>query len=444
MAKPKNRSPWIVKLAGHETQKFRLQSRALAFLAENGHPDPADLPRGALKQLETAFEVQVIRKDGQGNVVRRSETFDTYAQAEKYAAQQDTDLKRILQTQGGFEVGYETITVEEALKKFHAEHYKGKASFKENEYRIAHLAQWLGGKKKFRDLTTKDFKALRKKLQDDDYSASSQRNYFTVLTSLYKHAIGEWDYPVANLASGMKLPRPANYIQRDWQGNEKERLMKSMRERSAWLIPIVELSLELSFRRGELVQGAKSKETGEQSGGLQWENIDWERGQLTLFKEKNDAAKKATESLGRTVPLTPKMREILQPLFDLSKTKKGLVFQGTIHSVTGAFSNCCEKAEPLIETLTFHSLRKIATKALSKRVANPMQLRRLTGHKNLEVLDKRYYDIQVDELAALLLESSGSVRHRGIAALTKVLGLEDAKEFLREVRHAQNFEDIFS
>jgi hypothetical protein len=29
----------------------------MAYLAENGHPDPDKLPRGALKQLETAFEV---------------------------------------------------------------------------------------------------------------------------------------------------------------------------------------------------------------------------------------------------------------------------------------------------------------------------------------------------------------------------------------------------
>lgn len=443
MAKPKNRSPWLVKLAGLEPKKFRLQSKALAFLAENGHLDPAKLPRGALKQLETAFEVQVIRKDKAGNVVRRSETFDTYSEADRYATQQDADLERILATQGGFEVGYETITIKEALEKFHAKHYKGKASFQENEYRIAHLAKWLGGERKFRDLTTKDFKKLRETLQDADYSASSQRNYFTVLTSLYKHVIKEWDYPVANLASGITLPKPANYIQRDWQGNEKDRLMKSMQERSAWLIPVVEMSLEMSFRRGELVQGAKSKKTGNQTGGLHWENIDWERGQLTLLKEKNDASKKATESLGRTVPLTPKMREILQPLYETSNSKIGLVFQGTIHSVTGAFSNCCEKAEPPIENLTFHSIRKIATKALSKRVANPMQLRRLTGHKNVEVLDKRYYGIQVEELAALLLESSGSVRHRGVAALTKVLGLEDAKTFLREVRNLKDVEEVF-
>ena len=59
-----------------------------------------------------------------------------------------------------------------------------------------------------------------------------------------------------------------------------------------------------------------------------------------------------------------------------------------------------------------------------------MQLRRLSGHKNMEALDKRYYGIGVEELGPHLLESSGSIKQRGIAALTKVLGLNDAKEFL--------------
>jgi hypothetical protein len=39
-----------------------------------------------------------------------------------------------------------------------------------------------------------------------------------------------------------------------------------------------------------------------------------------------------------------------------------------------------------------------------------MELSRLTGHKSLEVLNRRYFDIQVDELYALLLEKSGNVR----------------------------------
>jgi integrase len=174
-----------------------------------------------------------------------------------------------------------------------------------------------------------------------------------------------------------------------------------------------------------------------------WENIDWELGLMRLEKEKNDASKPVFESLGPTVPLTPRLREILRPLYDAITTKTGLVFQGTINSVTGAFSNACKAAEPPIKKLTFHSMRKISTKATSKRVNNAMELRRLTGHKNVEVLDKRYYGVQVEELAALLLASSGSVKHRGVAALTKVLGLEDAKKFLNEVREFKNLDDIF-
>lgn len=443
MATPKNRSPWQVKLPGKEAKRFRLESQALAYLAENGHTDPSNLPRGALKQLETAFEVQLFRKDKEGTVVRRSGTFDSYAEAAKFAAEQEAELDRILATHGAFEVSFESITVKEALEKFHEEHFAGMASYKETKYRIPYLIDWLGGHRKFKELTTKDFKKLRETLQAEKYSASSQRNFFTLLTSLYKHAADEWDYPVANLASGISLPKPANYIQRDWQGNERDRLIKSLQQRSPWLIPIVEMALEMSFRRGELVQGAKNKETGEQSGGMKWENVDWERGTVTLFKEKNDHAKKATESLGRTVPLTPKMREILLPLYEASATKSGPVFQGTINSVTGAFSDACKAADPPIQKLTFHSIRKIATKALSKRVSNAMQLRRLTGHKNVEVLDKRYYDIQVEELAALLLTSSGSIRHRGVAALTKVLGLEDTKAFLKEVRELKDLDEVF-
>jgi integrase len=162
-----------------------------------------------------------------------------------------------------------------------------------------------------------------------------------------------------------------------------------------------------------------------------------------LAKVKNDRSKRVTESLGRTVPLSPRLREILLPLYKANKTKTGLVFQGTINSVSGAFANACKVAEPPIKKLTFHSLRKIGTKAMSKRVNNAMQLRRLTGHKNVEDLDKRYFDIQVEELAALLLASSGSVKHRGVAALTKVLGLEDTKAFLQEVRKLKQLDDIF-
>lgn len=443
MANISNRSPWQVKLSGGSSKKFRLKSQALAYLASQGHTDADKLPKNALKQLETAFEVQIKLTDKDGNVVARSATHDTLDKAKAWAKAEEDSIKNVRAKHGGFVAEYETITIGEALKRFHAQHYANKASSTEVGYRITHLSDWLGKNTLLRELTKKDYMRLRDQLLEMKYSASSVRNYFTVLTSLYSHAANEWLYPVDNPPSGISLPKPKNNIQRSWVGNEYERLMESLQEHSPWMIPIVNLSLAMAFRRGEIVQTGKNKKTGVQTGGMRWEDVDWNNNVLTLPREKNDHTKNATQSLGRAVPLTPDMQDILRPIYEASATKAGLIFPNTIHSVTGAFSVACTKAKPPIEGLTFHSLRKIATKNLSKKVNNPMELSRLTGHKSLDVLNRRYFDIQVQELYALLVENSGTLRHRGISALTKVLGLSDAKKFVEEVRTLPSAEDAF-
>lgn len=467
MATPTNRSPWVVKLPGMEPKSFRLESKAREHLASLGFPNSAQAPRGALKQLETAFEAQITRKDKAGNRVKRQGTFDSRVEAEKWIKETEAGLDNILKHHGGFTAGFETITFKDALTAFHKKHYAGKRSFNENEYRVRHLSEWIGKDKLLRDLTRRDLIALRDKLKNLDYSASSQRNYFTVLTSFYKYAQNDLLYPVENIASGIKLPKPDNAIQRDWVGDEKERLFKSLSIHSPWMIPIVELSLEMTFRRGELnkrpntksleereaeaeaaaaaeASGKPIEQTPEEKaaeearpeylGGLKWENIDWERSSLTLTEEKNDATKRATEYKGRTVPMTKRMREILTPLFEASPTKSGYVFEGTVNSVTGAFSNACKMAEPPITELTFHSMRKVATKDLSGKVSNPMQLGKLSGHKNIDVLYRRYFEVTLDELARLLDDSDGTLVERGLRALTKALGADGAKKFLDGVR----------
>jgi len=465
MAKPANRSPWLVKVPGKEPRSFRLKSKAREYLASLGFPNMSSAPKGALKQLETAFEAQIQRIDKNGIVSKRSGTFDTYAEAEKWIRETEAELDQIIKKHGGFTAGFETITFKEALTAFHKAHYAGKRSFNENEYRVRHLIEWLGKDTLLRNLTRRDMLDLRDKLIELKYSASSIRNYFTVLTSFYSKAITESLYPVENIASGIKLPKPDNAIQRYWVGDEKERLLKSLATRSPWLLPIVELSLEMSFRRGELVKrpNTKSLEAREKLeaqalaaaqagtvlapvadgepkfiGGLKWENIDWERATLTLPAEKNDRAKAATEFKGRTVPLTNRMREILRPLYEASKTKRGDVFKGTIHSVTTSFSNACKKAEPPIVGLTFHSMRKIATKDLSSRVKNPMQLAKLTSHKDINVLFRRYFEITTDELAQQLDDSDATLVVRGLNALTKALGTDGTKKFLEGVRAMEN------
>jgi integrase len=442
MANISNRSPWVAKLPGKEPQRFRLKKQALAHLSAAGL-DPLKLPRGALKQLETAYEVQIHRTDSDGTTIKRSATLDSLDQATQWAKDTEDGLERQLRKHGAFSNTFETITLREALELLHAEHYLGTASSTEIGYRVNHLSDWLGPQKLLRDITRQDLFGFRDMLKKEKYSGSSIRNYFTVLTTLYKHADSEWRFPIENMAAGIPLPKPNNAIQRDWAGDERDRLIKSLEQRSLWLIPIVELALEMAFRRGELVQSAKNKKTGEQHGGLCWEDIDWATEKLRLKKEKNDHTKDLTEYEGRTVPLSPRMIEILRPLYDASQTKRGLVFSGTINSVSTSFKNSCRKAEPPIVGLTFHSLRKIATKSLSKRVDSAMHLRRLTGHKNIEILDKRYFEVSVEELAAMLKGSSGSLLHRGMKALAQKLDISEIKKFIEQIRALNEAADAF-
>lgn len=179
MANITNRSPWIANAhrKGEPTREFRLKSKALEYLATFGHTDPALLTRKYLKQLETAFEVQIKLKDKAGEIVKRSSTFSTAEEAQTWAAAQEAEIRSYRERHGGFVADYETMTVEGALTKFHSQHYTGKRSYKEVGYRIKHLTDWLGAGRPFRTLNRKDFIKLRDDMEELKYSASSMRNY---------------------------------------------------------------------------------------------------------------------------------------------------------------------------------------------------------------------------------------------------------------------------
>lgn len=440
MANIANRSPWIVKIAGQDDKKFRLKSKAEAYVADN------KLARAKVFQLDTSFEVQIKLKDSSGNTVTSSATHSTKEQAEKWAQEEEAKILKFKSDNGSFDTTYENLTLAEALRKFHAEHYKGKNSFKENGYRIEHIVDWLNGEKLlFKDLTKKRALAFRKQLQDSDYSESSVKNYFTVLNSMYKHAISEWQYPIENPINGIKLPKPNNAIERYWQGDEKDRLFASMRKHRPWLEDIVNMSLEMTFRRGELVAGAKDKKTGEQTLGLLWEGVNFETRMIRLFKEKNDWKKSNTELKGRTVPMTDLMLEILKRHYEKHPTKTGAVFltyrlngdhtPTTTNTVSHAFTEVCRLAEPPIEELTFHTCRKIATVDLAPKVHNAIYLGRITGHRSINVLAARYFAVPDEEMKRLLnIGSTANIFEQGMTLLEKTFTKDQVAEFLREIQ----------
>ena len=424
-----NRSPWVVQQPGKEDIKFRLKSQAQA------HLDTLTNKRASIKQLETAFEVQIKLKDKDDNVIVRNGTFDSLKEAQEWRDKEKKNILDFKKANGSFDITYETMTLEQGLKKLLEQHYKGKASHEENSYRVPQIVEWMNGTKTLlRDITLKDMKAFREKLEDMEYSASSIRNYFVVMNMLFKHAKSEWLFPIVNPVEGIKLPKPKNAVERYWRDNtEKDRLFASIKKISPWLLPIVELSLQMSFRAGELVP-----KTLERPFGLMWEGIDFEKETIRLFQEKNDHKKKNTETKGRTVPMDARMKEILLELHKNHPTKKGRVFEHSVNSVSHAFTNCCKKAEPPIEEMTFHSLRKIATYDLSKKVDNPMLLGKITGHRDIVTLNTRYYASPIEDLQAMLRTyDSGDILVKGVAILERHLGKEEAKAFVNKIRQVE-------
>jgi hypothetical protein len=212
------------------------------------------------------------------------------------------------------------------------------------------------------------------------------------------------------------------------------------------MVPIVETSARpWAFRRGEIVQSAKDKKTGEQSGGMRWEDVDWDNNVLRLPREKNDHTKSVTQSLGRSVPLTPEMQDILRPLYEASPTKSGLIFTNTIHSVTGAFTIACAKAEAAHHRSDVPLAAQDRDKGPVQEGQQPHGAEPPHGPQEPgRVLNRRYYDVQVEELYALLV---GELRQRyvdrGVSALTKVLGLTDTMKFVEEIRALPSVDHLF-
>lgn len=435
-----NRSPWLVSGKGIEEKKFRLKSQANAYVESLGE---AFADKVKVKQLETAFEVQITVKDKKGSVIKRQSTHSTLAEAKKWMADEEEQVQVQLNKSGAFSRAYETMTVKQALTKCWEQHYKVKNSADDAFSRIDPISKILGAERLFRTLNQADMIYLRDKLVAADYSASSVRNFFAVMSRTFQVASGEWLFPVINFTRGIKLERPKNARERNFKGDERERLLVAINETSPWLLPIVELSLEVAFRRGELVQQGKKKREAGIKSGLMWEGIDFEKNTIHLFQEKNDWLKKNAETLGRTVPMPRRAKEILREIWNKTPEDKrtGLVFPTrTTNSVTQAFKNCADKAG--IKDITFHTCRKVATYDLSKKVTNVGLLSKITGHKDLKTLYLHYYDVPLEDLNAMLEDATySSVEEQAVKILFKEIGLQDTLKFFALIKRTERIDE---
>jgi integrase len=425
-----NRSRWAVTFNGEE-KTFKSKKEAQAFFDT--------LPSGKknIKQLETTFEAQIKLKDREGNIIKQTASYSSYKEAWDWAVNEESRILNYKKEHGNFNVNFETMTLEDALKQTLEEHYKGRPSYKENSYRVPHIVERMGGPYVLlKDVKQAKLIQFRKKLQAEGYAPATIRNEFSILSRMFTLAQKEWLFPVDNEAKKVQLEKPDNAIERNWESDEERlRFYRSVQLHRPWLMPIAEMSLEMTFRLGELVKKTL-KVTDKEFGGLKWEGVDFENEVVRIEREKNDWKKKAGERKGREVPMTRRMKEILLDLYgDRNLKRTGPVFNTTASSVSKALNYCLEHADPPIKNFTFHSLRKIATYRLSKDIDNPMMLARLSSHKDIKTLNDRYYKVPIEDLKALVNQiDEQDILKKGLILLEKKLGPSGLKEFLLRVR----------
>lgn len=340
------------------------------------------------KDGSVSYQVQ-IRREGYKH---RTQTFKREDEAKRWDREQETLLDK------GHDIDSSLLrrdTVLELFERFEREvvpHRKGKRwesvriqFYKKQDWILRRLNQDVAG-------------ALRAWVKQRLGEASNEtvRRDLALISSVFTHAIKDWGVPLhVNPVSLVRRPPPAKTGPgRVWPQEALEQLEAKARELGCdgslfansvnaegrvpmvrdYVIPALKLSIETSMRLGELCSFTK-------------ENVHLAEKRIWLETSKNGE--------GRNVLLSSRAVAIVQSLMTWVKT--GPVIPVNPDSLGVEFRELRRKAG--LTGIRFHDGRHTATTNAAKRFDNAMDLSRFTGHKDLRILDRRYYHPNPTELA---------------------------------------------
>ncbi len=194
--------------------------------------------------------------------------------------------------------------------------------------------------------------------------------------TLLQGAVGNaLDTGTVNVVQQIKRPRVDDRRERRLQTDEWQRLMQACdRDRNKMLRPLLVLAVETAMRRGELLS-------------MEWKHVDLDRCTVLLARTKNGRA--------RTVPLSPTAVDVLHQLPRIDD--RVLPLSGDC--VRQAFERVRERAQ--VDDIRFHDLRHEAVSRLVERGLSLVEVRQVSGHRTMQML-QRYVHLQVADVVAKL------------------------------------------
>lgn len=305
-----------------------------------------------------------VRRKGHKSIGR---SFNTKADAEKWAMQIEAKMGI-----GTYVDNRETLSTSlaECLDRYASEIIPHKKGAKRELLRIDLWKRHPIAEKPIGTIKQTDIAKWRDERLAAGISGTTVKLDLALLSHLFTIAIKEWGYPLTNPVAMIRKPKANPGRERRLEPGEEEKILEnSSEEMQAFFI----IAIETAMRRGEIYSLQRS----------------WIRGRVAYLPDtKNGSA--------RPVPLS---KRALQAIGTLPLRIDGKLFWRNIDAYTHSFEDACKKAG--IEGLTLHDLRHEATSRLFEKGLDIMQVKSITGHKSLQMLN-RYTHLRADELAELL------------------------------------------
>ena len=307
----------------------------------------------SLRKRNNRWEVRV-RRSGQPT---QTKTFTLKSDAQKWAREAEIALEKgeLLQ-----KPKCSPITLEEAVKRYLGEvaiHHKGVAS---ERYRLWAMTNKLGKTIPITTITSKDIASYKVERQKEVTSASVRRE-LNLLSSLFETAKNEWGIiALNNPVTAVK--RPSDSVARDRRLTpiEKEQLLsESLRTGSQQLHLAILIALNTGMRQGEILK-------------LKWDDIDFERNQITVRDTKNGS--------NRVIVLSSVLRSALVTTPQNNET----LFTITASGLQQAFRKLTTRLQ--IRNLRFHDLRHEAISSFFEMGLSVPEVQHMSGHRTLDQL----------------------------------------------------------
>lgn len=152
---------------------------------------------------------------------------------------------------------------------------------------------------------------------------------------------------------------------------EERRLLEACTGRRIHLKPLLICALDTAMRRGEIFK-------------MKWKDVDFSKNKIHI-PQTNTKTEDA-----RTVGITPRLRQELELLWDVSPKDENQIVFGITDTIKTAWKTACRLAN--IEDFRFHDCRHTATTRMIASGSPHTEVMKITGHSQLKTF-LRYLNI---------------------------------------------------